>query len=114
MSQHLLHTFLDIIAYNIAELLEESEAEKEADVKRKIFYETPTHCTLKGKRASFGKYTNNLKFRADGIYSYGAKVIELDWERRTAKRLGKWFPTISKHPERAMHKLIETWSFEDS
>ncbi len=52
---------LNSMALNIADLLCISEAEKEANVKRQMFYETLTHDASRSERPPFRKYNTNLK-----------------------------------------------------
>ncbi len=76
-----------------------------------MFYETLMHYEVKGKRPSFDKYKNNLRYGDESVYSYGTEVIESDWERRTAKRLGWWSKTTSRHQNYAITNLSDTWDF---
>ncbi len=48
VGHNLSYMFLENIAFNIADVLEEREPEKEATAKRKVFCETLTHYALKG------------------------------------------------------------------
>ena len=59
VGHHLSNLFVDNVAFNVAKLLEESEEEQAANAKRKMFYETLTHCEVKGKRPPFDKYNIN-------------------------------------------------------
>ena len=113
VGHHLSNLFVDNVAFNVAKLLEESEAEQAANAKRKMFYETLTHYEHKGKKPTFEKYKANLRHGAEGVYSYGTEVIALDWERRTAKRLGWWSRTTAKHQNYAIQNLSDTWGFNE-
>ena len=113
VGHHLSNLFVDNVAFNVAKLLEESEEEQAANAKRKMFYEALTHYELKGKQPSFDKYKKNLRYGAEGVYSYGTEVIALDWERRTAKRLGWWSRTTTKHQNYAIKNLSDTWGFNE-
>ena len=66
-----LNLFIDSIAFNVAELLEESEEVKTANATRKMFFEILTHCDLKVKRPSFDKFktylTQFMSFSPDKI-----------------------------------------------
>ncbi len=59
---------------------------------------------------SFERYTK--KYGPFVVYSYGTEVIELNWEQRTAKRLGRWSPTTSRHMNYATQNLKYTWGFK--
>ena len=111
VGHHLSNLFVDNVAFNVAKLLEESEEEQAANAKRKMFYETLTHYEHKGKKPTFEKYKANLRYGTEGVYSYGTEVIALDWERRTAKRLGWWSRTTTKHQNYAIKNLSDTWGF---
>ncbi len=102
----------DNVAFIIAKCLEEGEAEKAANAKRKTFYESLAHYEVKGKRPPFDKYKKNLRYGFAGVHSYGSEEIESDLDLRTAKRLGRWSRTTSKHQNYAIKNLAYTWGCE--
>ncbi len=51
----------------------------------------------KNKGFQFLRYRKNLICDSEGIYSYGAKISNLDLGRRTSQNLDYWSPTSSKH-----------------
>lgn len=53
----------------------------------------------------FKKYTENLGYDSSFIYSYGTKVAEIDNRNKTAKKLGYWSATTSKHINYACNEL---------
>ena len=53
----------------------------------------------------------NLRFSGDGIYSYGAKIANIDLEEKTIQRMGYWSPTSSKHYNYAGKVLQERYGF---
>ena len=50
-----------------------------------------------GKGLKFLRYGKNLRYNSEGIYSYGAKIANLDLKQRTIQKLGCWSPASSKH-----------------
>ena len=115
VGHHLSNLFSDNVAFSIATFLVSSKTEitKRAVANMKMFYEKLTHFTVKGKMPSFERYTKNLKYGPFGVYSYGTEVIKLNWELRTAKHLGKWSSTTSRHMNYAIQNLIDTWDFTE-
>ncbi len=105
--------FLDNVAFNIAKFLQLSKAgiARRAAETMKMFYEKLTHYKVKGKMPSFERYTKQLKYGPFGVYSHGTEVIELNWEQRTATRLGRWSQTTSRHMNYAIQHLTDTWGF---
>ena len=107
VGQHLNNMFLENVALNVGRFLEPTDEEKEARVKRYMLQCTLEHKRLKGKTTTFPKYTKNLTLDDEGIYSYGTRVIEIDWFRGTVKRLGWWSRTTSKHQNYAIQNCVE-------
>ena len=104
---HLNNMFLEHVALNVARFLEPADEEKDARVKRYMLQCTLEHKQLKGKTTTFAKYTKNLTLDDEGIYSYGTKVIEIDWFKGTVKRLGRWSVTTSRHQSYAIRNFVE-------
>ena len=102
VGQHLLNLFTENVAFTIATFLEEE-----------IFFQTLLAATRKGKKMKFLRYCKNLRYDAFGVYSYGTEVIELNWKLRTAKPLGRWCPTTSRHMNYAMHMLEICYDFKE-
>ena len=63
--------------------------------------------TEKGKGLKFDRYGKNLRYNSEGIYSYGAKIANIDLQQRTIQKRGYWSPTTSKHFNYAA-KLLDT------
>ena len=106
--------FMENVAYKVAEFLELPEEEKRKNYQCMQFGRTLENHELTGrKRVSFGTYSMNLRYGSDGVYSYGARVIEANWRRRTLMRLGRWSRTTSKHQNYAITELMESWVFTD-
>ena len=59
----------------------------------------------------FPRYCKNLRFSGDGIYSYGAKIANIDLKEKTIQRMGFWSPTNSKHYNYAGKVLQERYGF---
>ena len=105
VGHHLANMLAENIAFNITTFLKESAKEKRDREEYKSFYKTLLIADRKGKRKQFHRYCKNLKYGAFFVYSYGTEVIELNWKQGTAKRLGKWSPTTSRHMNYAIQML---------
>ena len=64
-------------------------------------------------KMKFEKYLQNLAFDDEAVYSYGTPVIELNWRYLTARRLGSWSRTTSKHQTFAIRALAGEWAFRE-
>jgi len=64
-------------------------------------------------KMKFEKYLENLAFDDEAVYSYGTPVIELNWRNLTARRLGSWSRTTSKHQAFAIRALAGEWGFKE-
>ena len=105
VGHHLLNIFNEDIAFSIAEFLEESDEEKEVQVIYKHRRDSLKFALRGDRTCTWTKYGKNLKFSKVAVYSYNTKVIESNWERYTAKRLGKWSPSTSRHMNYALQNL---------
>ena len=110
---HLLNMFPEGIAINIATFLEEDREEKRSREDYEAFYKTLLTADRKGKRKQFPRYGKNLRYGAFFVYSYSTEVIELNWKRKTAKRLGKWSQTTSRHMNYAIEMLKMCYDFKE-
>ena len=91
-----------------------TEAQKRKYVRRMGFDETLQRYRIKrGWKHYFERYPKNLRDDDEGVYSYGTQVIELDWIKLTAKRLGRWSRTTSKHQGYAIEDLANDWGFKE-
>jgi len=63
------------------------------------------------KGLKFPRYCKNLRFNGVGIYSYGAKIANVDLAEKTIQRTGYWSPTSSKHYNYAGQVLQERYGF---
>jgi len=63
------------------------------------------------KGLKFPRYCKNLRFNGVGIYSYGAKIANIDLAEKTIQRMGYWSPTSSKHYNYAGKVLQERYGF---
>jgi hypothetical protein len=61
--------------------------------------------TEKEKLLKFPRYTKNLRYNSEGIYSYKNKIANLNLMNRTVQKIGYWSPTTSKHYNYAKHIL---------
>ena len=113
VGHHLVNLFPENIAFSIATFWEESSAEKKSREEYETFYRTLLTAEQKGNRMKFLRYCKNLRYGAFGVYSYDTEVIELNWKHRTAKRLGRWSQTTSRHMNYAIRILGETYAFNE-
>jgi hypothetical protein len=113
VGHHLLNMFTENVALIIASLLVEDEEENRSKEMYANMLERLYGTTRKNKKAQFDKYCKNLRYDAFNVYSYSTAVIQLNWKRKTAKRLGKWSPTTSKHMNYAIKMLIANYNFRE-
>ncbi len=85
------------MAFDIAAFQAEDPEERRGKEEYKTMFETLYAATKKGKKSKFDRYCKNLRYDAFGGYSYDTEVISLNWKHKTAKRLGRWSPTTSRH-----------------
>ena len=69
--------------------------------------------TEKGKGLKFPKYTKNLRYNSEGIYSYNVKIANLDIRDRTIQKRGYWSQTTTKHYNYAKYVLNLCYGFEE-
>ena len=79
-----------------------------------LYYETSKAQKKNSEvKIKFEKYSKNLAFDDEAVYSYGTPVIELNWRNLTARRLGSWSRTTSKHQAFAIRALAGEWAFRE-
>jgi len=83
------------------------------DLDEQEFLSTVRRATKRGRKLKFPKNTKNLRFDADGIYSYGVKVADINMIDRTMHSSGKWSATTSKHYNYAKGLLREAFGFTE-
>ena len=69
--------------------------------------------TKKGKKIQFDRFCKNLRYDAFFVYSYDTAVIQINLKDRTAKRLGKWSATTSRHMNCAIRMLEMCYDFTE-
>jgi len=69
--------------------------------------------TETGKRLKFPKYTKNLKYNSEGLYSYNKKIANLDLDNRTIQTRGYWSPTTEKHYNYVNIILNDRYGFKE-
>ena len=69
--------------------------------------------TERGRKLKLPRYTKNLRFDANGIYSHGSQIAELNMLNKTIRSLGKWSLTSSKHYNYARNLLREAYGFQE-
>ena len=109
---HALKTiFTDNVAFSIASfLVEDPEGKIET---YKLMCATLYGKTMKGKKEKFDRYCKNLRYDAFFVYSYDTAVIQLNLKDRTAKRLGRWSQTTSRHMNYAIRMLELSYDFKE-
>ena len=105
VGHHLLDLFPENVAFHIASFLEEDKDESRAKQEYTIMVDNLYKATMKNNKSKFDKYCKNLKYDSFFVHSYDTAVIQLNWKHRTAKRLGRWSPTTSKHMNYAIRML---------
>ena len=105
LGHHLTNLFPENVAFDIAAFLVESEEEKKVKAIYKQRRDSLKYALRDDGTCTWTRYFKHLKFSMCAVYSYNTKVIELNWERHTAKRLGKWSPSTSRHMNYAMQNL---------
>ena len=113
VGHHLTNLFPENVAFDIAAFLTEDPEERRDKEDYKTMFETLYAATKKGKKRKILRYCKNLKYDAFGVYSYDTEVIKLNWKHRTAKRLGRWSPTTSRHMNYAINMLEMCYNFTE-
>ena len=103
--------FTDNVAFTIASFLVEDIEEKMEEYK--LMCATLYGKTMKNKKDKFLRYCKNLRYDSFFVYSYDTAVIQLNWRHRTAKRLGRWSQTTSRHMNYAIHMLELSYDFKE-
>ena len=113
VGHHLTNLFPENVAFDIAAFLAEDPEERRGKEEYKTMFETLYAATKKGKKMKFLRYCKNLRYDAFGVYSYDTEVISLNWKHKTAKRLGRWSPTTSRHMNYAINMLKMCYNFTE-
>ena len=113
VGHHLTNLFPESVAFDIATFLAEDPEERRGKEEYKTMFETLYTATKKGKKRKFDRYCKNLRYDAFGVYSYDTEVIKLNWKHKTAKRLGRWSPTTSRHMNYAINMLEMCYDFTE-
>jgi hypothetical protein len=69
--------------------------------------------TEAGKRLKFLRYTKNLRYDSEGIYSYKTKIANINCMNRTIQKRGYWSRTTTKHYNYAKRMLNLCYGFEE-
>ena len=110
---HLKNMFPENVAFHIASFLVIDEEEERAKEEYKLMVDSLYVATKKGKKSKFLRYCKNLRYDSFFVYSYDTAVIQLNWRHQTAKRLGKWSQTTSRHMNYAIRMLEMCYSFKE-
>ena len=110
----MVNLFIDNVAFQIAEFLEMTEAQKRKYERRVKLCELTRRSFLRrGYRHAFDNYQKNLDFGDEGVYSYRIRIIQLDWIKLTAKREGRRSFGNSKQQSYAIKELADNWGFTE-
>ena len=77
------------------------------------FCDKATKATEGTRGLKFPRYGKNLRYNSEGIYSYGAKIANLDLREKTIQRIGYWSQTSSKHYNYAGTLLNICYNFNE-
>ena len=77
------------------------------------FCDKATKATEGTRGLKFPRYGTNLRYNSEGIYSYGAKIANLDLREKTIQRIGYWSQTSSKHYNYAGTLLNICYNFNE-
>ncbi len=69
--------------------------------------------TTKNTILKFPRYTKNLSYNSESIYSYGSTIAHLDLKQKTIHKLGYRSRTSSKHYIYAAHMLKICYDFHE-
>jgi hypothetical protein len=83
------------------------------DISFEEFHDKALNAASKGKGLKMPRYGKNLRYNADGIYSYKTKIADLDFGFRTIRQRGYWSPTSSKHYNYAKRMLEICYDFKE-
>ena len=110
---HLKNMVPENVAFHIASFLEEDKDESRAKQEYTIMVDSLYKATMKNKKSKFLRYCKNLRYDSFFVYSYDTAVVHLNWRQKTAKRLGKWSQTTSRHMNYAVNMLEMCYSFKE-
>ncbi len=66
-----------------------------------------------GKFLKFPRFKANLRYNADGLYSYHTKIAHISMLDRTITMLGKWSVTSTTNYNYAHNFLENTYGFRE-
>ena len=113
VGHHLLNMFTGNVALTIASFLVDDVEENRAKEEYKLIVDTLYGATKKGKKSKFLRYCKNSRYDSFFVYSYDTAVIQLNWRKQTAKRLGKWSKITSTHMNYAIRMLEMCYNFKE-
>ena len=70
--------------------------------------------THKGKKLKLPFSQKTLRYDSNGLYSYETKIADINFALRTIKRLGTFSTTSSRHYNRTLKHLMETYDFSET
>ena len=70
------------------------------------------NATQKGKKLKFERFTRNLRYDANGLYSYNTRVVQFNIDQTTFERLGRWSRTTSRHQNFACNYFKDKYDFK--
>ena len=78
------------------------------------FWDAAQRATEKGKGLKFNRYGKNLRHNSEGIYSYNAKIADLDFRFRRVSKRGSYSMTSNKNYNYALRTLEMCYDFHES
>ena len=75
------------------------------------FRDKAEQATANQKGLKFPRCNKNLRLNSEGVWSYGAKIAQLDLDEKSIQRLGYWSSTSSAHYHYVKNMLGSSYNF---
>ena len=75
------------------------------------FRDKAEQATANQKGLKFPRYSENLRLNSEGVWSYGAKIAQLDLDEKSIQRRGYWSSASSTHYHYVKNMLGSNYSF---
>ena len=77
------------------------------------FRKSAENAKKNGTSFTFFKYSKNLRYDTDGVYSYGSKIAHLDLKQKTIQKIGPLAPLHNHHYIYAKHIFQICYDFRE-
>ena len=77
----------------------------------RYFIACANEASHKGKKLELPFCQKNLRYDADGLYSYGTRIADIDLTHRTITKIGSYGKTSTRHYNRTVKYLKEMFDF---